>query len=202
MANRISPLPPSSQCRCLVLVSGGVDSAACIDFYVRQGFRVDALHVDYGQLAAAREFDAATAIASHYGIRLRFIRLVGSRPKPASELLGRNALLVFAALMEIEAPAAILALGIHSGTPYYDCSSSLIAAVQSIIDGQCNGRIRIAAPFLKWTKREIWDYCLAHQVPIDLTYSCERGLDPPCGICLSCRDMEALRACEKQDNQT
>ena len=156
----------------------------------------------YGQPATRQETTAATAIAHHYRIPLTLVRFVGGRPKSDGELLGRNALLLFTALMEIEDFSAILALGIHSGTPYYDCSSSFLTSVQSIIDGQCDGRIRVVAPFLEWTKKEIWDYCIEHRVPIDLTYSCERGLDHPCGICLSCRDMEALRVCEKLNNPT
>jgi 7-cyano-7-deazaguanine synthase len=191
-----------SQCGCIVLVSGGMDSAACIDFYQRQGFAVSGLHMTYGQPAADHEIAAATAVARHYSIPLTLVQLVGGRPKSDGELLGRNAFLLFAALMEIEVFSAILALGIHSGTPYYDCSSNFLTTVQSIVDGQCDGRIQVAAPFLEWTKKEIWDYCLKHQVPINLTYSCERGLDHPCGICLSCRDLEVLRVCEKLDNPT
>lgn len=193
-------LTSNSQCSCVVLVSGGIDSAACIDFYQRQGFAVSGLHMTYGQAAEHQESTAATAIAHHYKIPLTCVRLAGARPKLDGELLGRNALLLFTALMEIEDLSAILVLGIHAGTPYYDCSSSFIATAQSIVDGQCDGRIRIVAPFLEWTKKEIWDYCLKHQVPIDLTYSCERGLGHPCGICLSCQDLEVLRVCEKLDN--
>lgn len=184
-----------SQCACFILVSGGVDSAACIDFYQNQGFTVSGLHITYGQPAAQHEAAAATAIAAHYRMPLALVQLVGSRPKTDGEILGRNAFLLFTALMEIKALSAIIALGIHAGTPYYDCSPNFLTVSQSIVDGQCDGRIRIVAPFLEWTKKEIWDYCIAHRVPIDLTYSCERGLDHPCGICLSCRDMEALRVC-------
>lgn len=200
MPHQHSTLTSFPQCDCVVLVSGGVDSAACVDFYERQRLAVSGLHVTYGQPAARHEAAAATAIAHYYGIPLTLIRLVGARPKSDGELLGRNALLLFTALMELDARSAILALGVHSGTPYYDCSSSFLATVQSIVDGQSDGRIRVVAPFLEWTKKEIWDYCLEHRVPIDLTYSCERGLDHPCGVCLSCRDLEALRACQKLHN--
>lgn len=158
--------------------------------------------MNYGQPAARNEATAATAIAHHYGIPLSVTQVAGARPKSDGEILGRNALLLFTALMEIDDHSAIIALGIHSGTSYYDCSSNFLSTVQSIVDGQCDGRIRVVAPFLDWTKKEIWDYCLKHQVPIDLTYSCEKGLDHPCGVCLSCRDMEALRVCEKLDNPT
>jgi 7-cyano-7-deazaguanine synthase len=108
------------------------------------------------------------------------------------EFLGRNALLTFIALMETDFQSAIIALGIHSATPYYDCSPNFLSSAQTIVDGQCDGRIRIVAPFAEWTKSEIWSYCTEKQVPLALTYSCERGGELPCGTCLSCRDLEAL----------
>ncbi len=183
--------------RCWILLSGGLDSAACVDFYKREGLEVAGLHVSYGQLAARHEVIAATAIARYYGISLTTIQVAPVRTKSDGEILGRNAFLLFTALMEIDALPAMIALGIHSGTPYYDCSPGFITAAQNIIDGQCDGRIRIVAPFLNWAKDEIWEYCLKSDVPVGLTYSCEKGLDYPCGVCTSCRDMEALRVRKK-----
>jgi 7-cyano-7-deazaguanine synthase len=182
-----------SQSDCVVLLSGGIDSAACVDFYQRQQFLIQGLHVTYGQPAAKQESAAASAIADYYRIPLTQICMIGARPKSETEFLGRNALLLFTALLELKARSAIVVLGVHSGTPYYDCSSSFLSTVQVIVDGQCDGRIRIAAPFLEWTKKQIWSYCMEHRVPLELTYSCERGLERPCGICLTCRDLETLR---------
>ena len=182
---------------CVVLVSGGIDSAACIDFFQRQEFNVSGIHIDYGQLAAGHEAAAASAVAKHYGVSLSFCELRGAGQKSAGELIGRNAFLLFTALMELNKQPAILVLGIHSGTPYTDCSSRFVADVQPLVDAHCNGRVQVVAPFLEWSKREIWDYCLTHGIPIELTYSCELGLSQPCGACLSCRDLEILRACPK-----
>ena len=183
--------------QCTVLLSGGIDSAACVGLYREQQFAVNGIHISYGQVPAAREVAAARSVASHYAVPLKVVRLVGGHLKTPGELLGRNAFLLFSALMELEERSSLLALGIHSGTPYYDSSPRFLASVQALVDGQCDGRIRVVAPFLEWTKRDIWDYCIEHAVPIDLTYSCERGSSQPCGDCLSCRDLEALRACQK-----
>lgn len=178
--------------KCLVLLSGGVDSAACVDFYVQQNFAVEALHISHGQPAARQEETFAKAIAEHYRIPLAVIRLDTARIKADGEIIGRNAFLVATAVMEAPFERGIVALGIHSGTPYYDCSPGFLAAFQALYDGHCDGRLRISAPFLDWTKQDIWQYCSSRQVPIELTYSCEKGLDPPCGECLSCRDRKAL----------
>ena len=193
-----SPSRPPRQC--LVLVSGGIDSAACVRFYQRQQFAVRGLHITYGQPAAHQEATAARAVRDHYGIPLAHLRVLGAGLKPAGQILGRNAFLLFTALSELGACSAMIALGVHSGTPYYDCTARFISAVQTIVDGQCDGRIRVAAPFLEWTKRQIWDYCVEQQVPIERTYSCEKGQVRPCGVCLSCRDREDLLACQKLHN--
>ena len=183
-----------SNLNCLVLLSGGIDSSACIDFYKRQKFKVSGLHINYGQSASAPESTASTAIAQYYNIPLKQLIISGSRKKEASEVLGRNAFFIFTALTELEINAGIIVLGIHSGTPYFDCSPIFISKIQEIIDGQLSGSIKISTPFIKWSKQDIWYYCKKYHVPIELTYSCERGGIQPCGTCMSCKDLEALLA--------
>lgn len=186
---------------CVVLLSGGLDSAACAHFLL-QKFAVRAIHLAYGQPAEIQERAAAFAITKHYGIPLSLVRLGGCRPKASGEILGRNAFLLFAALTEISSSQGAIAIGIHSGSPYFDCSHRFVESIQSLVDGYCDGRTRILAPFVDWTKDTIWDYCLANDVPIDLTYSCEEGLGQPCGECHSCRDREALSVRQKLHHST
>lgn len=178
-----------------VLLSGGIDSSACVAFLLDQAFRVESLFIDYGQAAAPQERAAAAAMASHFGVPLRQVRLSEVRPKAAGIIPGRNAFLVLAAVMESDRP--LIAIGVHSGTAYWDCSPDFVEKMQAVLDGYTDGRVRLLAPFATWTKREIWDFCLSKHVPIQLTYSCESGGERPCGHCLSCRDLEALRAGKK-----
>jgi 7-cyano-7-deazaguanine synthase len=102
--------------------------------------------------------------------------------------------------MEFGKRNGIIALGVHAGTPYIDCSQEFIKAIQSTFDDYSDGRIRIGAPFVEWKKQDIWLYCQEKQVPVKLTYSCEKGCKPPCGRCLSCRDRKALYALPKHDD--
>jgi 7-cyano-7-deazaguanine synthase len=165
-----------------------------VAFFLEQDFHVEGMFVDYSQAAASCERTAAKAVAHHYQIPLTILTWSGGQEKSAGEIIARNAFLVFAAAMELGNKSGIIAAGIHSGTRYYDCSGPFLSLLQEIIDGYTGGRLHIAAPFLEWDKRLIWEYCLAHHVPVALTYSCERGTRPPCGACYSCRDLEALRA--------
>jgi len=179
----------------LVLHSGGIDSTACLAFYLQQGFAVEALFVDYGQAAARRERKAATAISTHYNIRLRPVECAGFQGLGSGYILGRNMFLAGCALMAYPYPAGIIAMGIHAGTSYADCSQLFVEQLQAICDTYAGGAIVLGVPFLEWSKRDMVDYCRMHEVPLQLTYSCELGQDQPCGKCASCRDLEALHVC-------
>lgn len=178
----------------VVLLSGGADSAALLSLYKEDAFRVRAVHVQYGQLAAAREFAAASRIAKHYDVPLKTVRCTGFMKFREGLLLGRNAFLLMAAVLAVDQTPSLVALGVHRGSRYYDCSPGFIKAMQRVLDGYTDGALRVAAPFLAWEKAQIWAFCRRYDVPVDQTYSCERGLKRPCGRCLSCKDLERLRA--------
>ena len=178
----------------IVLLSGGIDSTACVHFFLNEKHSVEALFVDYGQAARKREEKAASVIAASFGVPLRKLRIGGATRKDKGLIQGRNALLILCALMEFEQHPRIIVLGIHKGTAYWDCTSGFMELMQSLMDAYSKGCVQLMAPFLEWTKREIWLYCQEHRVPTHLTYSCERGGEQPCGRCLSCKDLEALNA--------
>jgi 7-cyano-7-deazaguanine synthase len=88
--------------------------------------------------------------------------------------------------------SGVLALGIHSGTRYYDCSAAFAKAMTVLVAEHTDGALSLLAPFLEWNKREVYDYFIRAKLPIELTYSCETGTDEPCSVCNSCRDRKAL----------
>jgi 7-cyano-7-deazaguanine synthase len=180
--------------RAWVLLSGGIDSSACVAFYLEQEFRVAGIFVDYGQIAMPREVRAAEAVAKHYRIPLTKLKWTGVQEKPSGLILGRNAFLLVGALMELPEDRGILSIGIHAGTHYQDCKGPFVRKMQSLFDTYTKGKIQIGIPFLKWIKSDIWQYSISRRVPLDLTYSCERGENQPCGLCLSCQDLERLYA--------
>jgi 7-cyano-7-deazaguanine synthase len=177
-----------------VLLSGGIDSAALLGFYLCHDFNVSAFFVDFGQPAARQELNAAKSLCEYHKVPLFVFTAKGDIIFSAGEVVGRNAFLLFTAMLVCQGRPGIIAMGIHEGTPYYDCSEGFLNAVQVIVDGYTAGSIKIAAPFLKWNKLMIWEFCKQYDLPIQLTYSCEKGGPRPCGSCLSCKDREALSA--------
>jgi 7-cyano-7-deazaguanine synthase len=176
----------------LVLLSGGIDSATCARYLQDRGFDVSCVCINYGQLAAQPEQRAATAIAKELGMQLSAISISAQREFGAGEILGRNALLVLAALTMCEVKSGVIGLGIHAGTPYYDCSPAFLTSIDRLIAEYSDGRVRVIAPFLLWNKKDVFDYYSHTGFPSDIAYSCEAGQVPPCGICASCRDRRIL----------
>ncbi|MDP2860025.1 MAG: 7-cyano-7-deazaguanine synthase [Bacillota bacterium] len=174
-------------------MSGGVDSAACLDFYLSTGRTSEALHVTYGQPAARQELLSARSIAAYYRVPFRALRLEGAVPKRSGEIPGRNAFLLAAGLMEVQDSVSVISLGLHGMSDYPDCSKEFLEHVQFIAESATARKIRIAAPFIDWSKSEVYRYCLERRVPLELTHSCEAA-DRPCGVCASCMDREALDA--------
>jgi 7-cyano-7-deazaguanine synthase len=176
----------------LVLLSGGLDSAACVAFFRAQHYDVSALFVEYGQGALLQERRATRAIARHWDIPLATVRISDVGPFGSGLIPGRNALLLAAALCRWQGKDGTIALGIHGGTTYADCSTAFVDSMQRVFDVYASGRMRLFCPFIESNKKQVWDYCQQAGVPIKLTYSCERGGTRPCGRCLSCRDRRAL----------
>ena len=176
----------------ILLFSGGLDSLACAQFYLNTNAFVTGLYVNYGQKSSCLEQEAALALSKRLGIRFKIITVEGGDKWGAGEVRGRNAFLLFLALMNCDNDTSIISMGIHSGTNYWDCSNAFIKQMQSMFDSLCGRRISIGCPFITFTKQEIYQYCIQEKLPISMTYSCENGTIPPCGTCLSCRDMGAL----------
>lgn len=131
----------------LVLLSGGIDSAACLDFYLGLGRKPCALFIGYGQPAEPHEEWAARAMADHYGIPISCPRWTGVKTMGSGFISGRNAFLVAAALMERPPSVSVIATGIHAGTGYADCSADFVDGMQAVL-GIYSESIQLAVPFL------------------------------------------------------
>jgi 7-cyano-7-deazaguanine synthase len=175
-----------------VLLSGGLDSAACAHHLSSQNMNVEGLFVDFGQPSREAEAHAVSALAACLGIRVRTLVMQGLNGFGPGELIGRNAFLISAALFSDGARPRIIALGIHAGTPYYDCSDAFLRSMKRLAEEETDGQVSVVAPFINWQKSAVFEYFCSAGLPVDQTYSCEAGTQPPCGECASCRDRRQL----------
>jgi 7-cyano-7-deazaguanine synthase len=178
--------------RAMVLLSGGIDSSACAHLLKGQGLTVEGIFFDYGQPAAPREHTAAQAMAKHLGIPLSLVTVRGPAKHAAGEVTARNAFLLLSSIVLRPWTVGILALGIHAGTAYYDCSEAFMKAMTALVAEHTDGALILLAPFLEWNKKQVYDYFTSAKLPIELTYSCEGGANGPCAVCNSCRDRSVL----------
>lgn len=153
---------------------------------------VTALFVDYGQASASHEHAASRRVAANYDTELVTVQCGGLGTFGAGYVRARNALLLQFALVAAPFDVGLVALGVHAGTAYADCSPAFLQEMQRVFDIYCDGKIQVVAPFVDQDKPAIVAFCRDVGVPLELTYSCERGADPACGTCLSCLDRKAL----------
>jgi len=175
----------------LVLLSGGLDSAVCAHLLKSPSRAVEGLFVDYGQAALKRERASARAVAAHLGIPLRMRTIQPASSRRAGELPGRNALLISIAVFELGTEGGLVAIGVHAGTRYFDCSEAFVDAMGRLVQEQTDGRTAVSAPLVAWSKADVFKVFQEAGLPLSETYSCEAG-STPCGACLSCADRKAL----------
>lgn len=175
-----------------VLLSGGIDSAACVHFLQGGGHDVVGVFVDFGQPAAKQERQYTRSISDYFSIPLRIVQASTQETFGTGELAGRNAFLMFSAILLGGCHNGLLAIGIHAGTPYFDCSPAFVARIDPLIRECSNGRVSVLAPFVDWSKDDVYSYFVNARIPLKETYSCEAGVVPPCNECASCKDRARL----------
>lgn len=107
----------------------------------------------------------------------------------------RNGLfLSSAASIALSKECSIIYYGAHSddaaGNAYPDCSSVFNDAMNKAIYEGSGKQLKIEAPFVNWTKKDVVAKGLELKVPYELTWSCYEGGDEPCGQCGTCIDRQ------------
>lgn len=174
-----------------VLLSGGVDSAVVLALLTAGRHEASAAWIDYGQPAAAAEREASKAIAAIYGAVWTELSVIGLAPPASGEFPGRNDMLV--SLAAAATPGRLIAIGVHAGTNYVDCSPSWLAEWQGLLTVQHHGAVRLLAPLADLTKSQVYILASHLDVPIALTHSCEASA-LACDSCSSCADRRMLDA--------
>ncbi|MBB3344210.1 7-cyano-7-deazaguanine synthase QueC [Luteimonas sp. RC10] len=199
----------------VVLLSGGMDSAAVVAIAREQGFAVHALSVRYGQRHTS-ELDAAARVATALGavahktvdVDLRAfggsaltddieVPEAGSAGIPVTYVPARNTIMLSLALGWAEViGAADLFCGVnavdYSGYP--DCRPEFVAAFERLANlatkaGVEGAGIRVHAPLQHMSKADIVREGLRLGVDFGLTVSCYRAdaQGRACGHCDACR---------------
>jgi len=205
-----------AQCKAVVMLSGGMDSATCLAIALDEGCETHALSFNYHQrhqaeLSAAAELAAHLGAASHQTLNLDLGDLGGSAltdsriavPEspgegiPVTYVPARNTVFLSLALALAEVlDADRIYVGVnaidYSGYP--DCRPEYLAAFQAManlatkrgVEGQ---PIEIRAPLLRLSKAEIVRRGSELGVDFSRTVSCYQAnlAGHACGRCDACR---------------
>lgn len=185
----------------VTLVSGGLDSALMSALAKQEDLEQFPLFVDYGQRARAKEWSACRRVLrslrlpSPVKMDLKgFGRTIPSgltnrslRLNEDAFLPGRNLLFILAAgSYAYVTNSSAVAIGLLSEKFHLfpDQTKEFLKQSEEVIGLAYGRRIKVIAPLMKFTKREVVD--LAKKKRITGTYSCHSGNEEPCGKCVSC----------------
>ena len=154
----------------LILFSGGIDSTACLNYFLKRNDKINLLYFNYGQPHEQIERKAAMDVASFYNFGLNTINIDGCSVLEGM-IPGRNAFLLSLSLLKLPFKNGGIAIGIHDHSIYSDCSESFLNLMQNIFNIYYDGSIKILAPFLHWDKGDIIAYAKSEKIPLELVYS-------------------------------
>lgn len=175
-----------------VLAGGGIDSTLCMRLLQSEGRSIRALHVDFGQDAREMEWAAVLRVTKSLEIPAEQIQVKFSQKFDSPEIPGRNAAFIFLALMNLLPSEKLICIGIHAGTPFFDCSKTFFNETSRLLAEHTDSRVRLIAPLLDFTKPEVVALARSIRLPFELTHSCQRGTVGGCGNCHSCKDRKVL----------
>ena len=204
--------------KAVVLVSGGMDSCVTAAIASKENDTLAFLHVNYGQRTETREFKAFHDIRGFYNtsehlvVDMKHLNEIGgssltdlsmpvtdadldSKEIPTSYVPFRNANILSAAVSwaeVIDASSIYIGAVEEDSSGYPDCRRSFYDAFENTINEgtKPETQINITTPLIKLNKKEIILKGIELNAPLNLSWSCYKNEDVPCGECDSC----ALRA--------
>ena len=195
--------------KCVVIFSGGPDSASVLYWAKDRGYEVHAITFDYGQIAKV-EIDRAMSIAQGLGVTHKVIdlssledvysgvtSLVDSGIQMTSEFSDpiivpfRNGVFLAVTVAYAASIGAETILYGAQGSDeenYPDCRKEFYKAFEEAARLGTETQITIDAPFSDMTKAEMLKRGVELGVPLHLTWSCYRNGPLHCGVCESCNN--------------
>jgi len=210
---------PAPQESCLVLLSGGLDSAVTLALAKLNSKTLYTLTFNYGQ-KHDREAESAQKLSNHYNtmhfsvydISLRAFKGLNKSDDvtpmpfglmPQTWKPGRNIMfLSYAGAFCVQHSIHMIAVGIHAEDQpgYPDCGSTFLCVMESVLQLGLSHPLSIWAPLLNKDKPRIVELGCELGVPFEMTWSCYEGGEKPCMECDACaRRAAAFATMAKKD---
>ena|SRR5258706_7166733 len=191
----------------VTLTSGGLDSTLMALLVKEEGIQQHPLFINYGQLNCAREYAACTRNFEEHSLPTPTVMDISGYGKlvrcgltdadldvfNAAFLPGRNAMfLLMGASYACSIGASAVAIGLlnEDRALFPDQTSEFVRHMEELLNKVMRTRITVITPFIKMDKEMI--YTEAKRFGLQGTYSCHRGDEAPCGVCIACREYSFL----------
>jgi 7-cyano-7-deazaguanine synthase len=197
----------SEKKNCVIVLSGGPDSAVVAYWAKKQGYVLHCISFKYGQIAE-KETECAKKIAQTLDASIRVIDLSSLREifMGVTSLCDRTIPLTSAFTQPIVVPfrnAIFLSIAVSYATSvcadkifygahgsdaanYPDCRENFYKSFEQAARLGTEMSIQIIAPFSNMSKSELLKIGQDLGVPFELTWSCYLDREKHCGICESC----------------
>ena len=200
--------------RCVIPVSGGLDSTVIAHWAKTDGFECHALMYDYGQKHRDRELTCAsmqalktcktqkqidlsffkqivnTSSLTNDDIEVAKTRDVLGDPQTVNYVPNRNMMMLSIATAYAEAIGADTVMHgsalVDSQAGYWDGSKEFIQAINNVVDLNRRNKIKISAPLIMKSKQDIIQMGVNSGVDFAQTWTCYEGKDKACGVCTAC----------------
>ena len=201
----------------IILLSGGLDSLACLAV-TREKYNCElAITFDYGQKALAKEIEASKKICDFYNvghkiIKLDFLKeitqtaLVSDKEVPqdydmkAVWVPNRNGLFLNIAGSFADSYGynyIIIGANKEEGKTFPDNTLEFAKRVEAEFEFSTLIQPKILIPLIDMDKEEIVKTVIDLKAPLELVHSCYLGGDKNCGKCESC--LHLIEALKKKD---
>lgn len=202
--------------KAVVLLSGGLDSAACLYWAIKKGYDCTALNISYGQ-RHGKESKYAAALCRKKNVKFVKINLDLPWLKGATSLVGKSAKIpdeplaaiknakrvpstyvparnlvfisVAASLADACGAAAVIAgPNAVDFSGYPDCRPQFYKPLaKAVREGTRCKAIKILTPLIRMNKAQITKLAQKLGVPFSMTWTCYIGGAKPCGKCDACK---------------
>lgn len=186
----------------IILLSGGLDSLVSVALLTSQYNIIKALHINYGQKPAKKEFEACQDICQYYNIELEVLNLdwyekisnisqenIRSTNEKSYWLPNRNGLFLNIAASYADAlNCKYIAIGANKeeAQVFSDNSIEFVNCATKLFETSTQDKVNVIAPLINYDKKEIISKALELNTPLELVWSCYDDKEKHCGICPSC----------------
>jgi len=201
--------------KAVVPISGGLDSSVILSLAASVHEEVYALTYNYGQkhnkeiLYAGLQIDEYNNIEEHKIIDISFFKDIAPtssltndniKVAHARDVLGdaqtvnyvpfRNMMMLSIACSYAEAVGADTVYHgsalVDSQAGYWDGSKEFLAEINNVAALNRKNKVKIEAPLIKLSKKEIINIGITNGVKFENTWTCYEGEDKACGYCTAC----------------